>query len=846
MATPTTPIRIALAGNPNSGKSTLFNAMTGERVTIGNYSGVTVETAVGQCKHNHQPVELVDLPGTYSLTPYSVEEIVARNYLLDEAPDVVIDVLDSSNLERHLYLATQLLEIGIPLVLACNMWDLAQATGGLDIDPKRLGELLGCPVVPTVGPKGEGAEELLAAAVALANDKPAALAKQRHCAYGEEIEPHVAELETSLLAAGVASEHRRWFATKLLENDSVTIERLQRERGEDADGPIAQAKKLRHHIVHMRGDEPEILLADHRYGFISGLLAEVVRRTAVASRRDRSEKIDSVLMHPAWGLPIFAALMYLTFQITFTLGDIPMGWIESGIESLGSWVSHLWPKSADSWVRDMITTGIIPGVGGVLIFLPNIMLLFLAIAFLEGTGYMARAAFLTDRLMHRIGLHGRSFIPMLIGFGCTVPAILATRTIENKRDRLTTILILPLFSCGARYPIYALIIPIFFPVQLRGVAFLGIYLLGVTLALVFARIFRKTLLRGEAAEFVMELPPYRIPPLRGLLAHMWLRCYTYLKKAATIIFAFSMILWVLAAYPKVDFDAPNDDFYRENVVKLDPAPAIEKLVDTEMAFDATAERNWSDTSEYTAAETAWRNAQMATAKAHPWYSIAYRAQAIETEFQQAIDEHELCEWTVEPVVNLDGRVVEPGKPNPEYHLLATHRDDAISALKAENPPAFVTAEKYLALRTAHTTYFENIRVDMLQSSVRASYAGMLGSGLEPVVGTMGFDWKIATALVGATGGKELFVSQLGIVYAVGDAEGGGIDQLREKLSDNYSPLIGWCVMMFCLISMPCVATIAMTAREAGWRWAGFQLFYLTAAAWGLTTLVYQIGSALGG
>ncbi|MBT7170663.1 MAG: ferrous iron transporter B, partial [Phycisphaerales bacterium] len=586
----------------------------------------------------------------------------------------------------------------------------------------------------------------------------------------------------------------------------------------------------------------------HRYGFISGLLAEAVlrSRTAATSRRDRSERIDSVLMHPVWGLPIFAALMYITFQITFTVGDVPMGWIGSGIDALGEWVAQLWPKSSNSWVRDMITTGIIPGVGGVLVFLPNIMLLFLAIAFLEGTGYMARAAFLTDRLMHRIGLHGRSFIPMLIGFGCTVPAIMATRTIENKRDRLTTILILPLFSCGARYPIYALIIPVFFPVAWQGAAFFGIYILGAVLALVFARIFRKTLLKGDAAEFVMELPPYRMPPIRGLLAHMWLRCYAYLKKAATIIFAFSMILWVLSNYPHFSSEAPPKDFYRDDVVKIDPAPAVERLIDAEEGFAQAAESHWPDAPEYKAAKKAWHDAQQAAAKAHPWYEIAQKMHTIDEHFQRTIDEHELCEWTVAPALDIDGHVVEPGKPNPEYHYLAQKRDKEFDALKAANPAAFVLAETYLEQWTAHIDRQEYYRSEARRVSIQGTFSGMLGKTLEPAVETMGFDWKIATALVGATGGKELFVSQLGIVYAVGDAEGGGLDSLRAKLKENYSPLIGWCVMMFCLISMPCVATVAITIREAGWRWAGFQLFYLTALAWGLTTAVYQIGTALGG
>ena len=699
---------IALAGNPNSGKSTLFNRITGDRQHVGNYPGVTVEKKQGRCTHKGVEIQVVDLPGTYSLTAYSVEELVARNYLVDHRPDVVVDIIDASNIERNLYLAVQLMELGVPLLLVFNMADVAKLRG-MEFDLERLSGLLGAPIVCTVGHKGQGVTDLLDAVVAFtsqAHHPPAAGIR-----YGPEIEEEIAKVRQHLSGGGVPDKYTpRWVALKLLEDDREIRKVVT------SDTALAAAEHSRSHLRGVLGDAPEAVIAEQRYGFISGACQETVR-TTVEARHLRSDQIDKVLANGIVGLPIFLALMYLVFQLTFTVGEVPMGWIENLFGYLGEAVSGLWPKGSDSVLRSLLVEGIIGGVGGVIVFLPNIMLLFLAIAFLEDSGYMARAAFVMDRLMHRIGLHGKSFIPMMIGFGCSIPAIMATRTLESRRDRLTTMLIIPLMSCGARFPIYALIIPAFYPPAWRAPMLWLIYLIGIVLAVICAKVLRKTLLKGESQPFVMELPPYRMPTARAVAVHMWSRAWLYVRKAGTIILGVSIIMWAMTSYPKkTEFDRDYD------------------------------------------AEIA--------------------------------------------------RLVEAGEPC----------DEKIASIEA-------------ARQGEELVY---------------SVAGRVGRGMEPAIQPLGFDWKIGTALIGALAAKEVFVAQLGVVYSVGqgDSRAGA---LREKLRQRYGNdrLTPFCIMLFCLISAPCVATIAVTRQESGsWRWAMLQLGGLTAMAYVITLVVYQAGMLL--
>ena len=708
---------IALAGNPNSGKTTIFNAITGSHQHVGNYPGVTVEKKEGRTEHHGTQLNVVDLPGTYSLTPYSIEEVVARNFVIEQSPDVVIDIIDSSNLERNLYLATQFVELSAPLVLAFNKSDLAAAQG-YSIDNKKLSQLLGVPIVPTVAHKGTGIDDLLSAAVAAAQQHDAAVKTQQQPNYGSEIEPHLSQLEDMLAQETDLEAHKRWFAIKLLEDDAETIKRLNKLCGQRAEKILTEARRLRTHIEKVCGDSAEIILADRRYGFISGACTEAVTHT-VETRHALSDKIDAVLTNRFVGLPVFAAAMYLVFQITFRLGNPMVEVLDGWMGALADSVRSLAP-AGDSLLVSLLADGLIEGVGAVLSFAPLIMLLYLAIAILEDSGYMARAAFILDKLMHKIGLHGKSFIPMLIGFGCTVPAIMATRILETRRDRLTTILVLPLMSCGARLPVYVLILGAFFRprvlIRLLGVIevtnqaliLFGIYVLGIVLGACCIKIFRATIFRGEVTPFILELPPYRLPALRGLLVHTWERTWQYVKKVGTIILAVVIVLWALKTWPVLPEQQQQQ--------------------------------------------------------------IARQAQA-------------------------EG---------------------------------------------------QNARAAVYQAKLTYSTIGRLGGFIAPVMKPCGFDWKISTALLGAMAAKEAFIGQMGVVYAVGDDPDGQGQSLTDRLAAAYTPLQGLAIMVFILISAPCMATVAITLRESGsWKWAALQWGYLTVLAWVITTAMYQLASAAG-
>ncbi len=540
-------VTIALAGNPNSGKTTVFNAITGARQHVGNYPGVTVEKKEGLRQIGEVLVHVVDLPGTYSLTAYSLEEVVARNFVIQEQPDVVVDVVDASNLERNLYLTTQFIELGVPVVVALNMVDVAEARGR-EIDVELLSALLGVPVVPTVASKSEGVEELLNTAIEVAREgrRPT-----REVRYGRELEEHITQIAELIDGAGgIAPLPSRWVAIKLLEDDDEVREVVE-ARFDDSDELLNLTERVRAHLEQVVGDDAELALADRRYGFINGACAEAVKSTA-REAIDWSEMIDSVVTNRVLGIPMFLLLMWALFELVFRLGAPPMEWLQSGFGWLGAQVAAVMP---DGPLESLIVDGIIGGVGGVLVFVPQILLLFLAISLLEDSGYMSRAAFVVDKLMHHIGLHGKSFIPMLIGFGCTVPAIMATRTLESRRDRLTTMLVTPLMSCGARLPVYVLLAGAFFAPQVAGKVIFAIYLLGVILAVLMAKLFRSTILRGPMTPFVMELPPYRMPTLKGTLLHMWERAWCYIRKAGTVILAASVIIWALLTYPKPPADA---------------------------------------------------------------------------------------------------------------------------------------------------------------------------------------------------------------------------------------------------------------------------------------------------
>jgi ferrous iron transport protein B len=538
-------LTIALAGNPNSGKTSIFNNLTGTRQKVGNWPGVTVEKKEGHISRSGYNLTIVDLPGTYSLTPFSIEEVIARNYLLDERPDVVIDIIDASNLERSLYLATQIRELDCKVIFALNMADLAR-NRGMKIDNRKLSELLDVPVVFTVGNRNEGMEELLDQAIRLA-ESSVPPARDRRVNYSHDIEEAIGRLKQFMetTADGLPPYPPRWVAAKLLEDDKIIKERLIAAAPEAGRMILQASQALRKHLTERFDEDPQIVMTDERYGFIAGIVREVQTSTT-QQRVDISRNIDLILTHRLLGFPIFIFFIWAMFQLTFTLGEYPVKWIEAAVDLASGAAGSVLPEGI---FKSLIVDGVIAGVGSVIVFLPNILILFFCIALFEDTGYMARSAFLMDKIMHLIGLHGKSFIPMLMGFGCNVPAIMAARTLESEKDRILTILITPFMSCSAKLPVYVVLAGAFFGAR-AGTVIFGLYLLGIVLSIITGRVFRSTLLKGADAPFVMELPPYRMPMAKSLLIHMWDRSKLFLRKMGKVILIGSVIVWVLSSFPR--------------------------------------------------------------------------------------------------------------------------------------------------------------------------------------------------------------------------------------------------------------------------------------------------------
>ncbi|TRO79749.1 ferrous iron transport protein B [Trichloromonas acetexigens] len=535
-------ITVAVAGNPNAGKSTLINAIAGSRLHVGNWPGVTVEKKEARFEFAGRGIRLIDLPGTYSLSPYTQEEIIARDYLLREKPDLIINVVDATNLERNLYLTVQLLELEIPTVMALNIFDEAQAKG-FKIDVDGIAEMLGITVIPTAAVKNQGLQELLAAVLATAerqeNRRP------RQLSYGEDIDRAIAEIGQNLTDKHPQLAERyplRWLACKLLEADPEVTKEANLVPGEVAGEAVD-------HLRRAHGEDIESLMADARYGLANGLTREVLQRPEIR-KEELTEKIDRIVLNRFLGIPIFLAAMWLMFKLTFDL-SAPFGdWLDGMIAGpFMRWMAAgLGAVGAPDWTVSLAVDGVMAGVGFVLVFVPVIFAMMFFITFLEGSGYMARAAFVMDRAMHAIGLHGKSFIPMLLGFGCNVPGIYATRTLENPRDKALTALLVPLMSCGARLPVYVLFAGVFFGAA-AGTVIWSLYLLGIALAIVMGMIFKRTLFRGETPMFIMELPPYRLPSFRSLCLHTWEKGKHFLIKAGTYILAVSVFVWFALNLP---------------------------------------------------------------------------------------------------------------------------------------------------------------------------------------------------------------------------------------------------------------------------------------------------------
>ncbi len=539
----TKTINIALVGNPNSGKTTLFNFISGSKEKVGNYSGVTVDIKKATFKTKGYSFNFFDLPGTYSLTAYSKEEIFVREFIYEQTPDIVINVLDATNLERNLFLTTQLIDMDVRIVAALNMFDELEKKH-LFFDKDELSKLLGIPFVPTISSKGIGLDNLVDKVIDVFEGKDK-LTRHIHINYGKDLEDAINNVRRKIKENRPITDKisSRFLSIKLLEKDEQVAALLSHYENYEEIRKTTQKEIYK--IELLENEESETVITNAKYSFITGALKETFKDSK-QSEKTNSEKIDSVLTHPVLGFPIFSSILFLIFYATFTLGAYPMDWIDKGVLAFGDFVSGL---LADGMLKDLLVKGIISGTGSVLVFLPNILILFLFISLLEGTGYMARAAFIMDKIMHRFGLHGRSFIPMIMGFGCNVPAILATRSMRNKGDRILTMLIIPFMSCSARLPVYILIISAFFD-KYQPLYLIGIYGVGIVFAFITAQILNKTFFRNKETPFVMELPTYRLPTARNVVYHMWDKTQHYLRKIGTIILIGVVIVWALEYFPR--------------------------------------------------------------------------------------------------------------------------------------------------------------------------------------------------------------------------------------------------------------------------------------------------------
>ncbi len=536
-------LNVVFVGNPNCGKTSLFNIASGAHERVGNYSGVTVDAKVGHFNFEGYQFNIIDLPGTYSLSAYTPEELYVRKYIIEQHPDVIINVVDASNLERNLYLTTQLIDMDVPMIIALNMYDELKESGNL-LDMKQLGTLLGAPVIPTIGRTGEGVKELFHTIIDIDEGKEKTF-RHIHVNHGALLEANIDKVE-QLIRLNPEPHHNysaRFLSIKMLENDKQ-VEDIIRSLDNHAD-IIAMRDACQKDIMKEIDEDSESAITDAKYGFVQGALKECFKKVN-KYKRLLTKRIDSVVTHQIWGYPIFLLLMFLMFFCTFNVGQYPMDWIDS----LVGWTSDLVASNmSDGPLKDLLIDGIIGGVGGVIVFLPNIMILYAFISWMEDSGYMARAAFIMDKIMHRMGLHGKSFIPMIMGFGCNIPAIMATRTIEDRKSRLITMLITPMMSCSARLPVYIIIIGAFFPHNAALVLF-AIYMTGILFSVLMAKLFSRFVVKGESSPFVMELPPYRLPSAKSVTRHTWEKGKQYLKKMGTTILLASIAIWALSYFPR--------------------------------------------------------------------------------------------------------------------------------------------------------------------------------------------------------------------------------------------------------------------------------------------------------
>jgi len=701
-------IIVALAGNPNSGKTSLFNELVGAKQKVGNWSGVTIEKFEGEINYKGYIIKIIDLPGTYSLTAYSPEEVIARNYIIKEKPDIVIDVVDGSNIERNLYLTLQLMELEVGMIIALNMYDEVQDQE-TEINTKQLEKLLGCCIVPTSATKKQGLNTLLDSIIKVYSLN----LRKNKLNFEERLEEKILKITNILSSQQELKEkyNLRWLAIKLLENDKIIyslvkefpifikIERIL----------ISALEKFEEET----DNDPEIVIAENRAAFIKGAIKETVIFKD-QQKKTLTDRIDAVIINRILGLPIFLLIMWAIFQFTFLFAEIPMVWIEALFEFFSNIAKNIIPKGL---AQSVIVDGVIAGVGGTLVFLPQILLLFIALSFLEGTGYMARASFVVDKIMHKVGLHGKSFLPMITGFGCSIPALMATRTLKNKGDRLVTMMIIPFMSCSAKLPVHILLISAFFPASMSGNVLFGVYLFGALIAMLTAKLMKAALFKNQSEPFVMELPPYRVPTLKTILIQAKIKAQMFLKKAGKIILTASIFIWAISNFP----------------------------------HSAQIEENFA-------------------------------AQINQVQNNQTLN--------------------------------------------------FEKKEELI----------NNLQNQEASKQLEYSVAGRFGKAIEPLISPLGYDWKIGIALTAGLAAKEIVVSTLSTIYALGDASDKPLDLADAIRQDpQFSISTGLSLIVFVLLYIPCIAAITVFHKEAkSWKWLAIYSVYSMSIAWIMAFLVYNL------
>jgi len=784
-------ITIALSGNPNSGKTTAFNALTGARQHIANYPGVTVEKKYGQLVHKGYDIELVDLPGTYSLTAYSLEELVARDFLVNERPDVVVDIVDASNLDRNLYLALLFKEMGVPLVIALNMVDMAEARG-IEVDVDVLSTLLDVPVVPTVARTNKGLSEVLDRAIEVALSKSEW--KPVVISYGADIDESLENIEDVIKKRnGYDTKYPpRWLGLKCLEGDTQILDLIQGDSNMSSDINAICAKTHKH-IMRTLEEETEGIITDHRYGYIAGITKKAVKRK-IESRLNLSDQIDKVLTNRMMGPLIMMAILYIIYEFTFTVSEGPVNWLEDVFALLKGSVSSFIPEG---YLKSLIVSGVIDGVGGVLGFVPLIMFMFFSIAIMEDSGYMARMAYMLDRVLRWFGLHGNSVMALIvsggISGGCAVPGVMATRTLRDPKERIATLLVVPFMNCGAKLPVYAILIAAFFAGNKARMMFI-FTLLSWAFALFAAKILRSTVLRGPKTPFVMELPPYRLPTLKGLLIHSWERTWQYVKKAGTIILGISIILWAMMTFPRLpEQEIRSFDAERGRVRTAFLAiPEVKSLIRDEKTLLAL------DTLLHEYQETIRRD---------------------------GVHKEEGDGYSLKPVVR---------------SILSLKENKKVGDKEGREERV---ALSYLNLEKEMNT----INGREQEAQLKATIAGRVGQKLEPLTRLIGFDYRTNIALIGGLAAKEVIVSTLGTAYSLGelDSEKSGFLSERLKKDPGWNPLTAFTLILFIMLYVPCFVTLISIRRESSWVWVGFSMIFNLVAAYLVSLVVHQVGLSLG-